>query len=319
VNIVYSDGYRIDLGLHVFPTEKYRLVLMRLLEKGLVKPEAVLEPSPACWEDLALVHTAPYLEKAREGRFTPPELARLELPWSPAIMEGFRLIVGGTVAAARRAVSSVSPGWSGSGARCAARLRGAVQLGGGFHHAFPDHGEGFCLFNDIAVAIRRLQADDLITRAAVVDCDVHHGNGTAGIFSGDPSVYTLSVHQEHNYPIHKPPGSRDVGLPDGARDEEYLEALEAALPDLFAFQPDIVFYLAGADPFEGDQLGGLNVSAEGLRLRDFLVLRSACTSGVPVVVTLAGGYARRLEDTVAIHAATVTEALKLSSSSKAQG
>ena len=183
----------------------------------------------------------------------------------------------------------------------------AVHLGGGLHHAFAGHGEGFCLFNDVAVAIRRLQGDGRIARAAVVDCDVHQGNGTAAIFQGDASVFTFSIHQQHNYPLHKPESDLDIGLADGAGDEIYLHDLELALPEVMASKPDLVCYLAGADPYEQDQLGGLRLSLEGLRHRDAMVLEAA--GRVPVAIVLAGGYARRLDDTVTIHTNTVLEAL----------
>jgi len=190
-------------------------------------------------------------------------------------------------------------------------LAAAANLGGGFHHAFPSHGEGFCLYNDVAVAIRVLQRDGVITRAAIVDADVHQGNGTAFIFDGDASVFTFSIHQEHNYPHPKPRGSLDVGLPDGADDHEYLRALELALPAVLASRPDVLFYVAGADPFFEDQLGGLNLTFEGLRGRDDLVFSAARGARIPVVIVLAGGYARRVEDTAAIHIATIEEALRL--------
>jgi acetoin utilization deacetylase AcuC-like enzyme len=185
-----------------------------------------------------------------------------------------------------------------------------LHLGGGFHHACEDHGEGFCLFNDVAVAIQVLRRERAISRAAVVDCDVHQGNGTAFIFAGDRSVFTFSIHQEHNYPVFKPASSLDINLPDYADDELYLRQLAGAVPRVFAAAPDIVFYLAGADPFEDDQLGGLSLTKQGLRRRDRFVFNAARELDVPVVVTLAGGYARRVEDTVDIHAATVEEAIR---------
>jgi acetoin utilization deacetylase AcuC-like enzyme len=190
-------------------------------------------------------------------------------------------------------------------------LAAAANLGGGFHHAFPAHGEGFCLFNDIAVAIRAAQRDGLVTRVAVVDCDVHQGNGTAFTFDADDRVFTFSIHQEHNYPAIKPPGSLDVGLPDGAGDYEYLRALEAALPTVMASHPEVIVYVAGADPYQDDQLGGLNLTFEGLRGRDYLVLDTARSAGLPVAIVFAGGYARSVDDTAAIHAATIAEAVRL--------
>jgi acetoin utilization deacetylase AcuC-like enzyme len=239
------------------------------------------------------VHTAEYLAKLQAGDFSLAELAQIELPWSPAIVEGFRLMTGGTIRAAREVLAS--------------RLAALVHLGGGFHHAFANHGEGFCLFNDVAVAARVMQRDGGIERLAVIDCDVHHGNGTAFIFERDESIFTFSMHQQHNYPAFKPRGSLDIGLPDAAPDGIYLAALERALPQVMASRPQLVFYLAGADPYEDDQLGGLMLTMEGLRRRDRLVFEACRAAMVPVVVTLAGGYARRLDDTVRIHAATVDE------------
>jgi acetoin utilization deacetylase AcuC-like enzyme len=185
----------------------------------------------------------------------------------------------------------------------------SIHLGGGLHHAFPNHGEGFCPFNDVAVAVRDLQRRDL-SRVAIVDLDVHHGNGTAFIFESDPRVFTFSMHQQHNYPMWKPRGSLDVGLPDGAGDSRYLQELERALPVVMASNPQCVFYLAGADPYEDDQLGGLRLTREGLRRRDRMVIDAVCSAGSPLVITLAGGYARRVEDTVAIHATTIGEAAR---------
>ena len=304
--IVYSARYRIDIGLHVFPTEKYQLVLARLLETGVIAPSDVVEPDPASWDDLALVHTPEYLDKLRTGSMAIEDIAQLELPWSPEIVEGFRLMTGGTIRAACRA--------------CGAETRSqnvevrnaegvAVHIGGGLHHAFPNHGEGFCPFNDVAVAVRVLQRRG-IERAAIVDLDVHHGNGTAFIFESDPRVFTFSMHQQHNYPMWKPRGSLDIGLPDGAHDATYLAALERALPSVLAHQPACVFYLAGADPYEDDQLGGLRLTRAGLRARDRMVVEAVRGASIPLIVVLAGGYARRVDDTVAIHVTTIEEALR---------
>ncbi|MGE0043357.1 MAG: histone deacetylase [Vicinamibacterales bacterium] len=298
MRIVYSPSYRIDLGSHVFPTAKYGLLADRLTTSGLARPGDFVEPIAATWEQLGLVHTPEYLERLRTGDFRVEQLAQLEVAWSPAVVEGFRLMAGGTVTAGRLAV---------------ARSHGPVvaHLGGGTHHAFPDHGEGFCFFNDVAVAIRVLLAEGLATSAAVVDLDVHQGNGTAFIFAGDPAVFTFSMHQQYNYPVQKPQGSLDIGLPDGTGDDEYNARLDGALKQVFEHMPDVVFYLAGADPFEDDQLGGLALSKAGLRQRDRQVLQAARNHGVPAVVCLAGGYARRLDDTVEIHYATVEEASRL--------
>lgn len=317
VKVVFSPRYEVDIGLHVFPTRKYRLVRDRLLDRGVVTAADIVEPEPAAWDDLALVHASDYLEKLRRGTLTREDVAELELPWSEEMVDGFRVMVGGTIAAARLACSRRSGpprnpqnAGPGSTATDSANFTFAVvgHLGGGLHHAFPNHGEGFCPFNDVAVAVRVLQRDLGLERIAVVDLDVHHGNGTAFIFETDPAVFTFSMHQQHNYPMWKPRGSLDVGLPDGARDDTFLRELENALPRVIAHAPECVFYLAGADPYEDDQLGGLRVTKEGLRRRDRLVIDTVRSLGVPLVIVLAGGYARHLEDTVAIHATTVEEA-----------
>jgi acetoin utilization deacetylase AcuC-like enzyme len=308
MRVVYSPRYAIDLGLHVFPTRKYRLVRDRLIERGTVRPSDVVEPEAASWDELALVHTAEYLAKMRDGAMEEEDVAQLELPWSREMVDGFRVMVGGTVEAALQ-VSGLKLQVSGpSDLRLqTSDLRVACHLGGGLHHAFPNHGEGFCPFNDVAVAIRVQQSRGL-ERAAVIDLDVHHGNGTAFIFESDPRVFTFSMHQQHNYPMWKPRGSLDIGLPDGTHDATYLRALERALPEVLAHQPACAFYLAGADPYEDDQLGGLRLTKDGLRRRDRLVFDALRDAHVPAVVVLAGGYARRVEDTVAIHTATVEEA-----------
>ena len=295
-SIVYSPKYGVDIGPHVFPTIKYRLVHDRLIASGVVQPADIVEPAPASWDDLALVHTAGYLERLREGTLSREELAELELPWSAEMVEAFRVMVGGTVGAALLATAE----------------RSVCHIGGGLHHAFPNHGEGFCPFNDVAVAIHVLRRDRHLERAAIVDLDVHQGNGTAFIFESDPGIFTFSMHQQHNYPMWKPRGRLDIGLSDGTTDEKVLAELERALPAVMASRPEIVFYLAGADPFEDDQLGGLKMSRDGLRRRDRTVIDAVRTAGLPLVIVLAGGYARHVEDTVAIHCATIETALDLS-------
>jgi acetoin utilization deacetylase AcuC-like enzyme len=351
LKVVYSARYRIDIGPHVFPTDKYQRVHARLLETGVIQPADVVEPEPASWADLARVHTADYLERMRHGAMTPADVQQLELPWSREMVEGFRVMTGGTVQAAliacglvhddrtqppsrrrrfgepRRSSSPTIPSGggrsqsthpsTGSGRALMVSLSNhadsafkvACHLGGGLHHAFPNHGEGFCPFNDVAVAVRVLQARG-VERVAIVDLDVHHGNGTAFIFESDPRVFTFSMHQQHNYPMWKPRGSLDVGLPDGAGDAKFLDQLGRALPLVMAHRPQCVFFLAGADPYEDDQLGGLRLTQEGLRERDRVVIEAVRGAGVPLVVALAGGYARRVDDTVAIHAATIAEAKK---------
>jgi acetoin utilization deacetylase AcuC-like enzyme len=285
LTVLYSDRYEINLPGHIWPTSKYRLIAERLRNERI----DLREPHEASWDDLALVHTPEYLSKIRHNRLTADDIATLELPWHPELVEGFRLMVGGTCQAAAAALD----------------LGLAAHLGGGLHHAFANHGEGFCLFNDVAVAVRTLQRDGRLQRAAVVDCDVHHGNGTAMIFERDPSVFTFSIHQQHNYPVFKPRSDLDIGLEDGAGDERYLSALEAALPSVLANRPDLVVYLAGADPFEGDRLGGLAVTKKGLQERDRLVLSASRRAGVPMVTVLAGGYALDVTDTVDVHVATI--------------
>jgi acetoin utilization deacetylase AcuC-like enzyme len=286
VNVFYSPRYEVSLPGHVWPTSKYRLIVERLASRTAV---AVVEPEPASWADLALVHTAEYLGKLRDGTLTPDDIATLELPWRPEFADAFLLMAGGTVAAARAALADGR----------------AAHIGGGLHHAFANHGEGFCPVNDVAVAIRVLQRDGRIRRAAVIDCDVHHGNGTAMIFERDPGVFTFSIHQQHNYPFFKPRGDLDIGLEDGAGDDRYLSALAGALPRVMESAPELVVYVAGADPFEGDRLGGLKLTKAGLAERDRMVLSAVRDAGVPVVLTLAGGYAADVRDTVDIHTASI--------------
>ena len=294
MNVVYSARYHIDIGVHVFPSRKYQLVLARLLQDGVIASPDIIEPQPAPWDDLALVHTREYLTKLRDGTLTEEEVAQIELPWSAEMVEGFRTMVGGTIEAARVAVREHTI---------------VGHIGGGLHHAFPNHGEGFCPFNDVAVAIRVLQQDG-VQRAAVIDLDVHQGNGTAFIFESDPRVFTFSMHQQYNYPMWKPRGSLDIGLMDGIGDPDYLRQLEDALPAVMASNPECLFYLAGADPYEDDQLGGLRLTLDGLRARDRIVIDQARKSGRPMVVVLAGGYARDVDDTVAAHVATLEEAAR---------
>jgi len=290
MKLVYSDQYDLHLGDHVFPSVKYKLTQEKLLAEGVARREEFLEPESATDEDVALVHHRDYIRKLKTGTLTYVEILRLEIPYSPELIRAVWLCAGGSILAARLALgASVT-----------------VNLGGGFHHAYPDHGEGFCVIHDVAIAIRRLQKDKIIETAMTVDCDVHHGNGTAAIFAGDPSVFTFSIHQANNYPYPKPPSSLDIHLHDGVEDEEYLAALEEGLDkSLTKFQPDLLFYLAGADPYREDQLGGLKLSLHGLEDRDLLVFGKARAKKIPVVVTLAGGYARHLEDTVRIHANTI--------------
>jgi acetoin utilization deacetylase AcuC-like enzyme len=298
--VVCSPEYACDIGSHVFPIEKYRGVREALIASGHVAEEDFLEPSAAPRDDLLLVHTAEYLDDLYALRWT-ARTRTSELPLSAAIVRAYVLAAGGTTLAARAAMAD------GIG----------VHIGGGFHHAFADLAAGFCYINDLAVAARVLQRDGVITRVAVVDCDVHQGNGTARIFQNDSSVFTFSIHQEHLYPI-KERGDLDVGLDNGAGDDAFNRPLAAALEQVWAHAPDLVLYQAGADPFEDDQLGGLKLTHAGLAARDRLVLEGCATRGLPVVVTLGGGYARRLEDTVRIHATTCRVALELAAARDVQ-
>ena len=306
MHVVYSARYHIDIGPHVFPTQKYRLVHDRLRDAAVIRPADVVEPQPASWDELALAHTGEYLAKMRDGTLSPDEIAQLQLPWSAEMVDGFQLMAGGTIDAACLA-SGIARAHGGSAGAASPAFNVVCHIGGGLHHAFANHGEGFCPFNDVAVAVRFLQARG-IERIAIIDLDVHHGNGTAFIFERDPRVFTFSMHQQLNYPVFKPRGTLDIGLPDGAGDQMFLGLLEGALPAVMASRPQCVVYLAGADPYEDDQLGGLRLSMEGLRLRDRAVVSAVAAAGVPLVVVLAGGYARLLDHTVAIHVATIEEA-----------
>ena len=290
MKLVYSDDYDLNLGNHVFPSNKYRLVKEKVLRDGVAQPAEFVEPPMVPEQDVALVHDRAYIYKVQADKLSLTEILRLEVPYSPELVRAVWLSVGGSILAGIFALEDSV----------------AVNVGGGFHHAFPHHGEGFCVLNDVAIAIRRLQKAKVIERAMTVDCDVHQGNGTASIFAGDKTVYTLSIHQEHNYPYPKPPSSLDVNLPDGAEDAEYLVALTQALDRALAeFQPDLILYVAGADPYRDDLLGGLKLTLEGLEKRDRAVFEKARAKNIPVAVTLGGGYARRLEDTILIHTNTV--------------
>lgn len=290
--LVYHPGYDLNLGDHVFPARKYRLIRERLLAEGFAEPVDFVEPEAVSDEAVLRVHEPGWVHRLRTGTLSEAEVIKLELPYSREMVEGFWLAAGGTIRAARNAL----------------RDRIGLNIGGGFHHAFPGHGEGFCAIHDIAIAIRALQHERLIERALVVDCDVHHGNGTAAIFAGDRSVLTLSLHQFSNYPREKPPSVIDIDLADGVEDSEYLDRLSGALKVAMSFAPDLLVYVGGADPYREDQLGGLALSMDGLKRRDQLVFETALTHSVPVAVVLAGGYARNTDDTVTIHCNTAKAA-----------
>jgi acetoin utilization deacetylase AcuC-like enzyme len=316
--LIYSDGYYLPIGTHVFPADKYRRVHQRLLETKIAEDSDFLIPELAADQDILRVHTPQYVHKLKTGTLSPREEMQLEVPYSPELVRAFWLAAGGSILAANNALTDGV----------------SVNIGGGFHHAFADHGEGFCMINDVAVAIRSLQHHRKIKRAMTVDCDVHQGNGTAAIFSSvttttdplpsnaaatprqskmpesrDNEVFTISVHQESNYPAWKPRSSIDVNLPDNIRDDDYLAWLDNALSSgLRQFEPQLICYIAGADPYREDQLGGLSLTIEGLKRRDELVFRVARARKIPVMVTYAGGYARDVEDTVTIHTNTVVAA-----------
>lgn len=313
--LVYSDAYFLPIGAHVFPAQKYRLIHKHLLETRAAEAADFVEPQPASDDDIRLVHTEAYVHKLRAGSLSMMEQAVMEIPYSKELVDAFWLSAGGSILAARLALKD----------QC------AFNIGGGFHHAFPDHGEGFCMVHDVAVAIRKMQQEGLIRRAMTVDTDVHHGNGTAAIFppstrgghtlpsalpgstgapdSNEQTVFTISLHQANNYPAVKPPSAIDVNLPDRTGDDDYLRWLDNAFSSgLRQITPDLICYIAGADPYREDQLGGLALSIEGLKERDRLVFRVAKARGIPVMVTLAGGYARHVEDTVTIHCNTVAAA-----------
>jgi len=295
IKLIYDERYDLNLGAHVFPSQKYRLVYERLLQEGIASQEDFLKPVPASDEDILRVHSQDYVYKLKSGSLTRAEVMRMEVPYSAELIEACWLAAGGSILSARRALED---GFS-------------ANIGGGFHHAYPDHGEGFCVIHDVAVAIRKMQVDGAIERAMVVDTDVHQGNGTAAIFGGDETVFTMSIHQEHNYPYPKPPSTIDVNLPDGMGDADYLAILEKYLHRSFdEFSPQLLFYVAGADPYQEDQLGGLALTMEGLARRDALVLGYAQRNQVPTAVTLAGGYARKVEETVTIHVNTIKAAIQ---------
>lgn len=286
--LIYSEAYVVDIGPHVFPVAKYPMVVDRLVERCDVRKDEFIDPPPATRAQLGLVHTGAYLDDLLAARWTHRTMTS-ELPLTPEIVHGYTVAAGGTTIAAREAV----------------KRRGfGIHVGGGFHHAFADHAEGFCYVNDIAVAIRVLQTEGLIRRAAVVDGDLHQGNGTAHIFLDDPSVFTFSIHQENNYPM-KQRSDVDIGLRDGAEDQEYLEAVATVIPSrLDAFEPDLVVFVAGADPYRNDLLGGLAVTREGLARRDEMVVGYCAERAIPIASVLAGGYAADTDDTVEIHVNT---------------
>ncbi len=274
---------------HRFPVAKYGMIRDQLLGSGLVSTSQIGDASAATDEMLLRVHDREYIESFRNGAITSAAIRRMGFPWSTDLVERSLRALGGTVAAARHALEQGV----------------AMNLAGGTHHSFPSHGEGFCVFNDVAVATRALQAEGLVKRVAIVDLDVHQGNGTHAIFSNDSSAYTFSMHGGRNYPFRKVPGSLDIDLDDATGDAEYLSILSAALPRVIReARADLVFYLAGADPHENDKLGRLSMTFDGLRRRDMMVMEACRDVGLPVAVTIAGGYGRDIVDTVRVHVGT---------------
>ena len=290
MQVFYTPRYYADIGPgHVFPIRKFQLVRDKLLAEGTLEPVEIVEPAPAPLEDVLLVHTGDYVSRLCSGTLTPKEIRRLGLPWSESLVQRSFYAVGGTLAATR---VSLAEGYS-------------SNLAGGTHHSFPDRGEGFCVLNDVAIAIRAMRVRKLIQRAAIVDCDVHQGNGTATIFARDDDTFTFSIHGANNYPLFKAQSTLDVELADGASDAEYLDTLANHLPTVFATDPEIVFYLAGADPYKGDKLGRLALSIDGLRERDAYVLRKCYEREVPIVTVMSGGYGKDINDTIEIHCNTI--------------
>ena len=295
--IVYSDKYDVDIGSHVFPTRKYKFIRERLISERLLAPEDFEFPGPASDEDILLVHSKEYLDRLKNGTLSPEEIFKLELPYSRKLLNASYICVNGTVKSCEIALEK------GVG----------IHLGGGFHHAFSDHGEGFCIFNDIAIAIRKMIRNGRITKAMTVDCDLHQGNGTADIFRDDKGVFTFSIHQQNNYPFYKPKSDLDIGLIDYTSDKAYLHELREHIPKIIsAFKPQLIVYVAGADPYRDDQIGNLALTVEGLKKRDALIFETARNFNVPIAIVLAGGYAVEVEDTVVIHFNAIKTALEYS-------
>jgi len=275
---------------------KYALLRQKVQSEGLIDPEELRIPDPACDEQLLRVHLNEYLQRVKSGAMTDKEIRRIGFPWSSQLVERSRRSVGGTIAACRAALQEGT----------------AVNLAGGTHHAYPDHGEGYCVFNDCAVAARTVQAEGLACRVVILDCDVHQGNGTAAIFAGDPSVFTFSIHGAHNFPFHKETSDLDIALEDGVDDETYLETLETGLQAAIDRSlADLAIYLAGADPFQGDRLGRLSLTKAGLAARDHLVIERCRQANIPIAIVMAGGYAHDMNDTVDIHYKTIQIAAQL--------
>ncbi len=297
VKIFYTDHFVLPLPPgHRFPMEKYYLLRKRVVEAGVVPSEDICEPDPATDEEILRAHTPDYLHRVKTGALSEAEIRRIGFPWSLAMVERSRRSCGATLMACRAAL----------------REGLAVNLAGGTHHAFADAGEGYCVFNDSVIAARAMQAEGRVRRVVVLDCDVHQGNGTAAMVRDDPTIFTFSLHGARNFPLRKEQSDLDVELPDGTEDELYLEALERGLHlALERARADLALYLAGADPFADDRYGRLRLSRAGLQARDERVLTTCRQRGLPVAITMAGGYARQVQDTVEIHWQTVRCAAEL--------
>jgi acetoin utilization deacetylase AcuC-like enzyme len=294
VKTFFYDNFHFPLPPeHRFPVPKYPGLRQRLLETGVLSTADLHIPEPATDEQILLVHTPEYVEKILDGTISEREMRRIGFPWSPGLVERSRRSVGATIAVCRTALEDGI----------------SASLAGGTHHAYPDHGEGYCVFNDVAIAVRTLQLEKRIARALIVDLDVHQGNGTAAIFSGDPTVFTFSVHGTKNFPFHKEVSDLDIALPDGTGDAAYLAAVETGLrQSLGAISADLAVYLAGADPFSEDRFGRMAVSKSGLAARDELVFKTCLQAGMPLALVMSGGYARNVEDIVDIHTETIRQA-----------
>jgi acetoin utilization deacetylase AcuC-like enzyme len=288
MRVSYAPGYYAPIQEdHVFPMRKFEQLHRYLLDTGTLRDMDVITPRQADYNELSLVHTDYYLRGILDGELTRKEERRLGLPWSPGLATRSRLAVQGTMNAAMMALQDGVAG----------------NLAGGTHHSMPNHGEGFCVFNDVAIAIRSLRRSMWINRVMVIDCDVHQGNGTAHIFADDPNVFTFSMHGEKNYPFRKPPSSLDIGLPDKTGNTPYLKILTEALDTIFSrFQPDIVFYLGGIDPLEADHFGRLSLTLKGLREREETVIRYVKQKNIPLLLLLSGGYAPTVAETARAHA-----------------
>ena len=297
MKIFYSDHFVLPLPAgHRFPMPKYQLLHQRVRDFNLVPPEDLLEAPAAVDEDILRVHLPEYWEKVTAGTLSEKEIRRMGFPWSPGLVERTRRSVGGTIAASRAALQE---GF-------------AANLAGGTHHAYPDHGEGYCVLNDVAIAAQAMQAEGRAAQVVIIDCDVHQGNGTAAIFAGNPTVYTFSMHGARNFPFHKEASSLDIALPDGCDDACFLEALINGLDTVMgAFQADLGIYIAGADPYYDDRLGKLALTKPGLLERDRLVFERCQDEGLPLAIVMGGGYARHVEDTVDIQFQTIRLAVKM--------